>query len=193
VPAADDAIATAMLEVDRALFLPRRLRRRAGEDRPLPIGHGQTNSQPRTVAAMLRLLRLSPGQHVLDVGAGSGWTTALIARLIGPAGSVVGVELEPELAAWGGGNVEAVATAATARARIETARKGVLGWPWEAPYDRVLVSAAASTFPSALLDQLADDATMVCVVGSKLLHVARTGGDRPAITEHGYYSFVPLR
>jgi protein-L-isoaspartate(D-aspartate) O-methyltransferase len=189
----DDAVAAAMRAVDRVHFLPRRMRRRAAEDRPLPIGRGQTSSQPRTVAAMLRLLRPEPGQHVLDVGAGSGWTTALLARLIGPAGAVVGVELEPDLAAWGDGNVAAAATNASASARIETARKGVLGWPWEAPYDRILVSAAARELPGALLDQLADDATMVCVVGSKLLRVTRGADGSPVVTEHGYYSFVPLR
>src|SRR4051812_15456955 len=102
-----DPVAEAMREVDRRWFLPRRLRRRADEDRPLPIGLGQTNSQPRTVEAMLRLIDLRPGQRVLDVGAGSGWTTALIADLVGPTGSVIGVELEPELASWAAANVAA--------------------------------------------------------------------------------------
>jgi protein-L-isoaspartate(D-aspartate) O-methyltransferase len=194
--AAADAVALAMLEVDRRGFLPRRLRSRAGDDRPLPIGRGQTNSQPRTVAAMLRLLELAAGQQVLDVGAGSGWTTALIARLVGPTGSVIGVELEPDLAAWGAANVDAAAasgTGETANARIEVARKGVLGWPSEAPYDRILVSAAARELPSELVDQLAPDGSMVCVVGSKMLRVRHGVDGKPTITEHGYYSFVPLR
>jgi protein-L-isoaspartate(D-aspartate) O-methyltransferase len=194
--AAADAVAEAMRDVDRRGFLPRGLRSRAGEDRPLPIGRGQTNSQPRTVAAMLRLLDLAAGQRVLDVGAGSGWTTALIAQLVGPTGSVIGVELEPDLAAWGAANLDAAAAAGpaqTASARIEVARKGVLGWPWEAPYDRILVSAAARELPSALVDQLAPEGAMVCVVGSRMLRVRHGGDGKPAITEHGYYSFVPLR
>jgi protein-L-isoaspartate(D-aspartate) O-methyltransferase len=194
--AAADAVAAAMVEIDRRGFLPRRLRSRAGEDRPLPIGRGQTNSQPRTVAAMLRLLDLAAGQRVLDVGAGSGWTTALIARLVGPTGAVIGVELEPDLAAWGAANVHAAlapVAAATANVRIEVARTGVLGWPWEAPYDRILVSAAARELPGALVDQLAAGGSMVCVVGSKMLRVRRGPDGAPAITEHGYYSFVPLR
>jgi protein-L-isoaspartate(D-aspartate) O-methyltransferase len=189
--AAADAVSKAMLEVDRRGFLPRRMRRLAAEDRPLPIGRGQTNSQPRTVTAMLRLLDLEPGQHVLDVGAGSGWTTALIARLVGPSGSVVGVELEPDHAAWGAANV---AAAGAANARIEVARTGVLGWPPDAPYDRILVSAAARELPRPLLVQFAaEDAVMVCVVGSKLLRVRRGPDGEPVVTEHGYYSFVPLR
>jgi protein-L-isoaspartate(D-aspartate) O-methyltransferase len=142
---------------------------------------------------MLRLLDLAPGQHVLDVGAGSGWTTALIARLVGPTGSVVGVELEPDLAEWGNANVVAAETAEAGAARIEAARKGVLGWPQEAPYDRILVSAAAAQLPGELADQLAPTGSMVCVVGSKLLRVRRTPDGPPQISEHGHYSFVPLR
>jgi protein-L-isoaspartate(D-aspartate) O-methyltransferase len=188
---AADAVAAAMATVDRRGFLPRRMRSRAGEDRPLPIGRGQTNSQPRTVANMLRLLELDHGQRVLDVGAGSGWTTALLAHLVGPDGSVVGVELEPDLAAWGGANV---AAAGAANARIEVARSGELGWPPEAPYDRILVSAAARELPTALVEQLGPDGVMVCVVGSRMVRIRRPGsGGDPVVTEHGYYSFVPLR
>src|SRR5690606_26842507 len=97
--AADDAVAAALRAVDRRSFLPRAQRRWAGQDRPLAIGHGQTNSQPSTVAAMLRLLDVRPGARVLDVGSGSGWTTALLAVLVGPEGSVLGVERDPDLAA----------------------------------------------------------------------------------------------
>ena len=80
-------------------------RARADIDGPIAIGHGQTSSQPRTVEAMLRLLEVRPGQRVLDVGAGSGWTTALLAHLTGPGGRVTGVELVPELARWGAANL----------------------------------------------------------------------------------------
>lgn len=97
----DDAFAA----VHREDFLRPAERPFAHLDRPLPIGQGQTNSQPSTVRAMLGLLDVRPGQRVLDVGAGSGWTTALLARLVGPGGCVVGTELEPSLAAWGAGNL----------------------------------------------------------------------------------------
>src|SRR6478609_8802879 len=102
-----DRVQQAFAAVPRAGFLPRGARSRAGHDGPILIGHGQTNSQPRTVADMLRLLDVQPGQRVLDVGSGSGWTTALLAHLTGPTGEVVGVELEPALARWGAANLAA--------------------------------------------------------------------------------------
>src|SRR3712207_5378151 len=99
-----DPVTEAFREVPREQFLPARSRRWAGYDGPIRIGHGQTNSQPRTVEAMLRLLDVRPGQRVLDVGAGSGWTTGLLAHLVGPDGRVLGVELVPALAKSGAAN-----------------------------------------------------------------------------------------
>src|SRR5436190_21411395 len=103
--AGQDRVAEAFAAVPRESFLPAGERKRAAFDGPIQIGHGQTNSQPRTVEAMLRLLEVEPGHHVLDVGAGSGWTTALLAHMTGPSGSVVGVELLPDLAEGGASNL----------------------------------------------------------------------------------------
>jgi protein-L-isoaspartate(D-aspartate) O-methyltransferase len=187
---ADDEVADAMRQIDRRGFLRRSSRPLAAADRPLPIGLGQTNSQPRTVANMLRLLDVHRGQRVLDVGAGSGWTTALLAHLVGPDGTVIGVELEPKLAAWGGANV---ARLSLANASIRVADPGVLGWPADGPYDRILVSAAARTLPESLVEQLAAPGIMVCVVGATMLRITKGTGGTTGITRHGSYSFVPLR
>jgi len=184
-----DDVATAMAELDRRRFLPPDQRAHANEDRPLPLGHGQTNSQPSTVAAMLRLLRVPVGARVLDVGAGSGWTTALLARLVGPTGTVVGVELELDLAERGAQNL---AACAMPWARLDVAEPAVLGRPVEDGYDRILVSAAARDLPADLVDQLGDGGRMVLPV-RRTLWVVQRHGDRIDRTPHGSYLFVPLR
>jgi protein-L-isoaspartate(D-aspartate) O-methyltransferase len=183
-----DAVSLALQSVPRAGFLPPNARARAGFDGPIQIGHGQTSSQPRTVEAMLRLLDVEPGQRILDVGAGSGWTTALLAELTGPSGSVVGVELVPELAEWGGANLAATSYD-WASMRLATA--GVLGVPELAPYDRILVSAEASSMPQPLIDQLDEAGRLVVPVRGTMLLVVRRGGETE-VSQHGSYRFVPL-
>ncbi len=188
-PARSDDVAEAMRALDRTGFLPAAVRDRAAEDRPLPLWHGQTSSQPSTVAAMLRLLEVPVGARVLDVGAGSGWTTALLARLVGPAGTVLGLELDPELAVWGAQNV---AAAAMPWAVVEQARPGALGRPVDGGWDRILVSAAARRMPAELVGQLADGGRLVIPVRSTM-HLVVRRGDHVDDTTHGSYTFVPLR
>jgi protein-L-isoaspartate(D-aspartate) O-methyltransferase len=183
-----DPVDEAMATVDRRGFLPRAQRRFAEQDRPLAIGGGQTSSQPSTVAAMLRLLQVPRDARVLDVGAGSGWTTALLARLVGPGGRVVGVERDPGIAAWGAANV---AQADVPWASLEPARRGVLGRPGET-FDRVLVSAAAQALPTALVEQVAPGGRLVVPVRHTMLLVVRDADGAVRTSEHGSYSFVPL-
>lgn len=188
-PDRPDRVDAAFAACPRTGFLPRSEQRHADQDRPLPIGHGQTSSQPSTVARMLRMLEVPVGVRVLDVGSGSGWTTALLAHLVGPTGSVLGVELEPELATWGAANLAATGQA---WARIVLARPGVLGVPEDGPYERVLVSAEARELPVALVEQLGPTGRMVVPVSWGLEVVQRTG-DTVTITRHEGYRFVPLR
>lgn len=185
-----DAVAAAFETHPRPGFLPRRERRRADYDGPLDIGHGQTNSQPRTVEAMLRLLEVRPGDRVLDVGSGSGWTTALLAHLTGPTGTVLGVELVPALVAFGSDNL---ARTGQPWARIEQAAPGVLGRPDTAPYDRILVSAEADDLPAPLVAQLAPHGRLVIPVAGWMLLVVEDGRGQVEVTRHGAYRFVPLR
>ncbi len=182
-----DAVTAAFDACPRKGFLPRAERRRASFDGPIQIGGGQTNSQPRTVDAMLRLLQVRPGQRVLDVGAGSGWTTALLAHLVGSAGSVLGLELEPDLVEFGRANL---GRTGQPWARIEAAVPGVLGMPDDAPYDRILVSAEPRELPTELVHQLADDGVLVIPVAGTMLRVTNPGA---VVTRHGGYRFVPLR
>jgi protein-L-isoaspartate(D-aspartate) O-methyltransferase len=184
-----DAVAEAFKACPRTGFLPRSQRRMASYDGPLSIGHGQTNSQPRTVEAMLRLLRVQPGQRVLDVGTGSGWSTALLAHLTGDSGEVLGVEIEADLVRFGSDNL-----AATRQpwASIHQAEPGVLGLPDKAPYDRILVSAEPRTLPDELVEQLVIGGRMVIPVQGTMLVVVREE-DGVEVTRHGGYRFVPLR
>jgi len=184
-----DAVLAAFDAVPREGFLPRRLRRRASYDGPLDIGHGQTNSQPRTVADMLRLLDVRRGQQVLDVGSGSGWTTALLAHLVGPTGCVRGVEIVAHLVDQGRKNLEATDQP---WASIQEAIPGTLGLPDDAPYDRILVSAEASSMPDELVGQLAVGGRLVVPVLTRMTLVVRDA-DAVRTSVHGHYRFVPLR
>jgi protein-L-isoaspartate(D-aspartate) O-methyltransferase len=188
VDRASEAVDRAFEAVGRADFLPADLRTAAGADQALQIGYGQTNSQPTTVRDMLHLLEVRPGDRVLDVGCGSGWTTALLGVLVGEAGRVDGVEIIPELVAWGRENL---AGYPLPWVHIHQAAEGVLGLPQRAPYDRILVSAQSRDLPTALVEQLAHSGRMVLPVAGRMLVVRRTDS-RTEVERHGYYSFVPL-
>jgi protein-L-isoaspartate(D-aspartate) O-methyltransferase len=187
--AGPDRVAEAFAAMPREWFLPAGERTCAGYDGPLPIGHGQTNSQPTTVEAMLRLLDVQRGHKVLDVGCGSGWTTALLAHLTGTSGRVLGVELEPDLVEFGSDNLD---RADVPWATIHEATPGVLGLPGAAPYHRILVSAMARHLPEELVAQLHSGGVMVVPVSGTMLRVSCSMRG-VSVTRHGSYRFVPLR
>jgi len=182
---AEERVRAAMQVIARERHLPPSQLGYAGLDRALPIGHGQTNSQPSTVRQMLTALDPRPGQRVLDVGSGSGWTTALLAELVGPDGWVLGLERLPELVAVGR---NALATWGMPWARIEPADPAALGAPDQAPFDRILVSAMAAEVPESLVAQLAPHGILVVPADGQVWRVEASG----ARTSLGRYVFVPL-
>lgn len=156
----DPAVLRAMRTIPRHLFVDEALIPQAYENHPLPIGHGQTISQPYVVAWMTELLQVSPGMRVLEIGSGSGYQTAILAELGAHVHSVERVKALADLAR------QRLAELRYLRVRIKR-DDGTLGWPDEAPFDRILVTAAGPKIPEPLIDQLADPGRMVIPVGEK--------------------------
>ena len=169
----DTRVLDAMRRVPRDRFVDPASAERAYEDRPLPIGHGQTISQPYIVARMAMLAALKGGERVLEVGAGRGYQTAVLAEL---AAEVFAIEIIPELAAAA---ARTLAELGVTNARVERF-DGSHGWPEHAPYDAILVAAGAPRVPVLLLAQLAADGRLVIPVGprdgQRLVVVTRRAG-----------------
>jgi protein-L-isoaspartate(D-aspartate) O-methyltransferase len=183
-----DRVEQAMQAVPREAFLPEEIQDSASEDRPLPIGYGQTNSQPSTVRLMLEWLDVKKGDKILDVGSGSGWTTALLAHLTGEAGWVEATEKVPQLILFAEQNCERLGIEnVTFHQAIDT-----LGWSPEAPYDRILVSASADELPAGLVQQLKPGGKMVIPVDDEILEVETDSEGQIFIVRHPGFSFVPL-
>lgn len=183
-----DAIEKAFQSTERANFIPEQLRADANLDAPLPIGFGQTISQPSTVALMLNWLETESGDVVLDVGSGSGWTSALLSKLVGSSGRIYAVERIPELVEFGRDNCE---RAGIKNVRFYNARKGY-GLPGHAPYDRILVSAGADEVPTDLLNQLKKGGKMVIPIKNDILEITKKSENDYEIDVHPGFIFVPL-
>jgi protein-L-isoaspartate(D-aspartate) O-methyltransferase len=178
----------AFKKVDRRQFLPIAMRPLAGLDRALPLGHGQTNSQPSTVRQMLLWLDVQLGQSVLDIGSGSGWTTAILAHIVGEHGRVYALERIPELVKFGMDNCKRLSIR-----NAEFFKAGpIYGLPEHAPYDRILVSASAREFPIELLDQVKVNGKMVLPVQDTIFEVKKLSGVKTSMVPHSGYAFVPL-
>lgn len=182
-----DSLTDAFNAAPRERFLPTDQVAHAHRDTPLPIGFSVTCSQPTTVANMLALLDAQPGNKVLDVGSGSGWTSALLAEQVGSDGTVVAVERIPELVQRSKDTLKP-----WPQVSVNQAVEGVYGLPQEGPFDRILVSAMAREIPESLVDQLAAGGTMVIPVASVMLRICKDEDGTPTVTQHGLYSFVPL-
>lgn len=184
----DERLLRAMATVPRHEFVEPRYRDQAYEDHPLPIGAGQTVSQPYIVALMLEILQLEPSSKVLEIGTGSGYLTALLARLSAHVYSVerhsqLAREAEDTLSRLGFSNITVLVG------------DGSKGLPEHAPFDAIVVSAAASQIPAPLLDQLREGGRMIIPVGpseAQELQLIQKREGKPLITVLEGCRFVPL-
>lgn len=179
----------AFRQAKRADFLPEGMELEAAVNAPLPIGANQTISQPLTVAFMLELLSPQPGDKVLDVGSGSGWTTAILAQIVGPRGHVYAIERIPELQAFGQRNVAKYGFTNVTMICGDGSR----GLPEHAPFDRIQVAAAAREIPQPLLDQLAVGGKMIIPTQKDDLRlVTRVAKEKYETKIFPGFLFVPL-
>jgi protein-L-isoaspartate(D-aspartate) O-methyltransferase len=183
-------VLAAMGRVRREVYVPRELRAHAYDDAPLPIGEGQTISQPYVVAYMLAALGLAGGERVLEVGTGSGYAAAVLAEI---AAQVYTLERHPALA-----RAAAERLALDGYRNVEVrAGDGTLGWPEAAPFDAIVVAASGPSVPPTLREQLKVGCHLVIPVGSPdglqvLKRITRTAGDRWSEADLGGVRFVPL-
>jgi protein-L-isoaspartate(D-aspartate) O-methyltransferase len=184
----DERVIGAMRRVPRHLFVEEALQDRAYGDHPLPIGEHQTISQPYIVALMTSLLALEGGEKVLEVGTGSGYQTAVLAAL---ARRVCSIERRPALAARARSVIEGYGIT-NVWIRVGN---GTLGWPDEAPFDRILVTAGGPTVPPPLFQQLADGGRMVVPIGdttNQTLTLVENVAGSMKTTPYGDCTFVKL-
>jgi len=157
-------IINAFQKIKRNDFMLEEFREEAEENYPLPIGYGQTISQPMTVAFMFEKLQPKKGDKILDIGSGSGWTTALLSEIVGEKGKVFGIELISELKEFGEENAKKYNFVKSGRA-VFTCGDGSKGLPKEAPFDKIHVAAAAAEVPRHLLGQLKIGGKLIVPVG----------------------------
>ncbi len=185
----DERVLQAMMKVKRELFVPGKCKSMAYADMPLPIGHGQTISAPHMVAIMAQLLDLREGMKVLDVGTGSGYHAAVMAKLVGSTGYIYSVEIIPELVKMARENLKATGIGNVTVVQGD----GSLGLPEYAPYDRINIAASAPEVPKPLVDQLAKGGKMAVPLGSyyqELVLVTKENGI--TVQKLMAVAFVPL-
>ncbi len=185
----DPTVLDAMRSVPRHEFVREQNRPQAYQDSPIPIGHGQTISQPYIVALMTQLIEPRPGMRALEIGTGSGYQAAVLAEFLD---EVYTIEIVEPLAEWGEGNLR---RSGYDHVRVKHA-DGYYGWEEHAPFDAIVVTAAAGSIPPPLIDQLADGGVMVIPVGSpfrtQMLTLVRRDGERVTTESLLPVRFVPF-
>ena len=185
-------IENALRNIPRELFVPDSIRHLAYVDAPLHIGSNQTISQPSTVVAMTEALDIKEGQNILEIGTGSGWQSAILAKLVGEKGMIYTVEIINDLVEMAKKNLE--------KLNIKNVKvvkgDGSLGLKKYAPYDRIVVTAGSPEVPDTLLNQMKKDGLMVIPVGNiylQQMYVVRKVGNKIEKKPIGNFMFVPLR
>lgn len=186
-----DSVIEAFSVIHRVEFIPDDLHAQAEANIPLPIGYGQTISQPLTVALMLELLDVKEGNNILDIGSGSGWTTALLSKMAGKAGQVTAMERLRELCEFGKKNVEKFGFVKEGIAQFHC-QSATEGFEQNAPYDRILVSAAVVEIPEAYKKQLKIGGKMVIPVRNDIWYLEKKADDDFFVEKFPGFAFVPL-
>ena len=186
-------IIEAFRAISRADFMPAETKGWADQDLAFPIGYGQTISQPLTVAFMLEKLQPNAGDKILDIGSGSGWTSALLAHIVGEKGKVIAIEIIPELKQFGENNVSGYNFIKKGIVKFVRA-DGSKGYKEQAPYDRILVSASAtvSKIPQEWKDQLKIGGRIVAPIESSIWVFTKKSDKEFEEQEYPDFVFVPL-
>jgi len=184
-------IIEAFRKIKRADFMTDDMQDLAEIDEAMPIGHGQTISQPLVVAFMLELLEPKEGEKILDVGSGSGWTSALLGEIVGEKGKVIAIELIPELKEFGEKNAQKYGLVEKGRVEFLCA-DGYKGYEKEAPFDKILVSATAVRIPEAWKKQLKVGGRIVVPLNSSIWLFVKKSEKIFEEKEYPGFVFVPL-
>lgn len=178
-------------KIDRADFVLERFKKDAYVNSPLPIGYGQTISQPQTVAFMLELLQPEDGNKIMDIGSGSGWQSALLAEIVGDKGKIFAIELIPELREFGERNASKYNFGAKDILKFICV-DGAKGLPSEAPFDRIIVAASGKKVPRALKAQLKIGGRLVIPIENSIWLIIKKGENDFEEKEYPGFAFVPL-
>lgn len=186
------SVESAFLEVERHAFFPKEIIAQAYDDNAFPIGFGQTISQPTTIATMLEMLNAKQGMRVLEIGSGTGYVSALLSKIVKSKGKVFGIDILPELVERAKNTLHSLGIK-----NVELKQgDGALGWKEKAPFERILVSAACSSVPSPLFEQLKEKGFLVAPIGidySDIVLFEKSGGEIFERERQGWFSFVPLQ
>ncbi len=185
------SIIEAFRKIDRADFVPAEHKRSVYVNAPLPIGEGQTISQPLTVAFMLELLEPKEGERILDIGAGSGWTAALLAEIVGDEGEVIAIERISKLKEQAEENISKYGFIEKGTVKVIRG-DGVGGYKKESPYDKIIAAAAGRIVPRAWKSQVKVGGKIVAPIRSSVFSLRKIDQNNFETREYFGFAFVPL-